>query len=118
MELVIRGRGEGKTARLMEWLSGGTDKEARVMVSFNYYESGRLMREGVKSGRFESWQFVTFDELLAPGALSGLALSGRSPVLAIDNADIILQRMAHHRIEVMSLTSGCRCGDSRLCPHR
>lgn len=91
MRVIVGGRGTGKTEALLRWAQEAPEGEARVVVSHSLRASHQLQGEARKRGLpLESWQFVSLEEVGAPGFQAGTRLT-RRVVLAADNADIVLQ---------------------------
>ena len=93
-ELIYRPRGHGKTHDLLKWAAEAPEGVGRVIVSPHIQASDYVKRMAEAMGvEFETWQFVTAEEVKRGShAFSGVLYGrGWQIELGVDNADLILQ---------------------------
>lgn len=102
MKILMRGRQQGKTHELIEWVLEGVKTDSypnwsRVLLVHNLQEADRL--RGFHGQPLDYRQVFTYDEW------SGGRI-GKIPVLiAVDNAEFYLQRMlgGYHYVDRISI---------------
>ena len=101
MQVDLRGRGEGKTTKAVEWVKGGRvsgakDSANRILVVISEKEKHRVM-ESFDLGYHE---VETVDTILGGYYLPAL----RKKQLYLDNADMFLQQLFKGLLRGISLT--------------
>ena len=95
-EVIVGGRRSGKTTRMLEWMA---KHPGAVAFCLNQMEVDRLTHEAHRLGLdLKPDQFWTFSE----GASRARMRPGIRPV-AVDNADMILERSLGRRIDFMTI---------------
>lgn len=109
MRFTVTGRRMGKTQKLLDWMRAAPEGEHRVGVFDTPQDAMRVYRETFDEAGEptwgESWQFVSLDEIRAPGAMRGV-LRGRggTVVVGMDNIDLILQSLSPFQVEFVTAT--------------
>ena len=122
-DVIVLPRRGGKTEKMIEWLLAAAIEapdEHRIVVSHSLAESHRVMRlvyergflDASRINNAESWQFVSVGEVMEreEGLWHGVKMrdiaerTRREFTLGVDNADLVLEQLLHHRVGAISVT--------------
>lgn len=96
MKIINEPRGAGKTTKLVEWLKSAKKQHPKcypIIITFSATEAKRLQVEyDLRPDQVMSWHQYQ------------QRVSGINEVLALDNADMILEDLVHSKIDIITIT--------------
>lgn len=100
MKVIYKPRVSGKTIELLIWLNEDTN---RVLITHSSQEAERLknyLLENVPDGKDVNCNIFSYHEWISNKQYGNY----NNLKIAIDNAELVLQSMFSHKIDIISLT--------------
>jgi hypothetical protein len=102
MELLIGGRGGGKTTQLFQWILDAPEGVVRVIACRDLAQV-KWMRERLAHLKLEDWQIITHDEAAQGTSAIWHRMAGPNVEVAIDDLQVFVGKHIRSNVALMAI---------------